>query len=81
LSRLVLLPFVQVLLDTGEWCSASISGPKNKALKYEVMFGGDESDKARLPVPTDRACLAAGTLVEVHPTRPHLANTYTPIDT
>ena len=54
-----------MLLDTGEWFPAKISGPKNKHYKYEVMFGNDESDKARLPVPTDRACLAAGTLVEV----------------
>jgi hypothetical protein len=38
---------LDVLLDTGEWCSAKISGPKNKSLKYEVMFGDDESDKAR----------------------------------
>ena len=55
----------QVLLDTGEWCPARISAPRNKALKYEVMFGDDESDTARLPVPTDRACLAAGTRVQV----------------
>ena len=65
MSRLVLLSFVQVLLDTGEWCAATISGPKNKDLKYEVMFGGDESDKARLPVPTDRARYTAGNFVEV----------------
>lgn len=38
---------LDVLLDTGEWCSAKISAPKNKSLKYEVMFGDDESDKAR----------------------------------
>ena len=85
---------MQVLLDTGEWCPAKISAPKNKNLKYEVMFSGDPSglpvleglfcsfivqfyvsfdsdhlrgaaDKARLPVPTERACLAPGTRVEV----------------
>lgn len=38
---------LEVLLDTGEWCSAKISAPKNKNQKYEVMFGDDESDKAR----------------------------------
>ena len=56
---------LEVLLDTGEWCPAMISASRNKNLKYEVMFGGDEGDKARLPVPTDRACLAEGTVVEV----------------
>jgi hypothetical protein len=38
---------LEVLLDTGEWCSAKISAPKNKNQKYEVMFGDDEFDKAR----------------------------------
>ena len=38
---------IQVLLDTGEWCPAQISAPKNKALKYEVMFSGDPSDKVQ----------------------------------
>ena len=27
---------LEVLLDTGEWCPARISAPRNKAAKYEV---------------------------------------------
>mmetsp|Transcript_16582 Transcript_16582/g.26605 ORF Transcript_16582/g.26605 Transcript_16582/m.26605 type:complete len:131 (-) Transcript_16582:286-678(-) len=56
---------LEVLLDTGEWCGAKISASMSKSQKYEVMFGDDKSDKARLPVPTDRAVLAAGTFVEI----------------